>query len=90
MNQKVKTNNIFSTCNGILMYGERVVIPAVLTKKILKDFNTGHPIMNRMKALMRSYVYWPGMDKDIENMMKSCKSCASVAKVPPIKFNPWP
>ena len=24
MNQKVKTNNIFSTCNSILMYGERV------------------------------------------------------------------
>ena len=25
------------------------------------------------------------MDKDIENMVKSGKSCA-----PPIKFNPWP
>ncbi len=33
MNQKVKTNNIFSTCGSILMYGERVVIPAILTKK---------------------------------------------------------
>ena len=42
MNQKVKTNNIFSTYNGILMYGERVVIPEILTKKILKDFHTGH------------------------------------------------
>ena len=31
MNQKVKTIDKFSTCNGILMYGERVVIPAVLT-----------------------------------------------------------
>ena len=90
MNQKVKTNNIFSSCIGILMYRERVVIPAVLTKKILKDFYTGHPGMSRMKALMRSYVYWPGMDKDIENMVKSCKSCASVAKAPPIKFNCWP
>ena len=87
MNQKVKTNNIFLTCNGILMYRERVVIPAVLTKKILKDFYTRHPGMSRMKALMRSYVYWPGMDKDIENMVKSCKSCASVAKAPPIKFS---
>ena len=90
MNQKDKANNIFSTCNGILMYGERVVIPTVLTKKILKDFHIGHPEMSRVKALMRSYVYEPGMDKDIENMMKSSKSCASVAKAPPIKFNPWP
>ena len=43
-----------------------------------------------MKALMRSYVYWPGMDKNIENMVKSGKRCASVAKAPPIKFNRWP
>ena len=64
MNQKVKTNNIFSTCNDILMYGEQVVIPAVLTKKILKDFRTGH------LGMSRSYVYWPGMDKDIEIMVK--------------------
>ena len=90
MNQKVKTNNIFSTCNGILMYGERVVIPAVFTKKILKYFHIGLPGMSRMKAPMRSYVYWPGMNKDIENMVKSCKSCASVAKEPPIKFYSWP
>ena len=39
---------------------------------------------------MWSYVYWLGMDKDIENMVKSCRSCASVAKAPPIKFNPMP
>ena len=89
MNQKIKTNNIFSTCNGILMHGEQVVIPAVLTKKILKDFHTGHPRMSRMKALTRSYIYWLDMDKNIENMVKSCKSCASVAKAPPIGFKPW-
>ena len=90
MNQKVKTNNIFSTWNGILMYGERVVIPTVSTKKILKHFHTGHPGMIRLKALMRSYVYWPGMDKDTENIVESCRSCASVTKAPPIKFNSWP
>ena len=42
MNEKVKRNNILSTCHGILMYGELVVIPAVLTKTILKDFHTEH------------------------------------------------
>ena len=90
MNHKVKTNVIFSMFNGILVYGEWVVIPAVLAKKILKDFHTGHLGMSRMKALMQNYVYWPGMDKDIKNMVKSCKSCALVAKAPPIKVNPWP
>ena len=67
-----------------------MVIPAVLTKQILKDFHTGLPGMTRMKTLMRSYVYWLSMDKDIEIMVKSCKSCTSIAKAPPIKFNSWP
>ena len=43
MNQKVKTNYIFSMCNSILMHEELVVISAVLTKKIFKDFHPGHP-----------------------------------------------
>ena len=76
MNQKVKTNNIFATCNGILMYEKRVVIPAVLTKKILKDFHIGQLGMSRMKAPVSSYIYWPGIDKDIEKhveiMQKLC------------------
>ena len=50
--------------NNKLLYEDWVVIPAVLTKKILKDFYTGHPGISRMKALMRSYVYWYGMDKE--------------------------
>ena len=39
---------------------------------------------------MRSYVYWPNMDKDIENVIKSCKGCALAAKAPPIKYSPLP
>ena len=51
-----------------------------LMRKILKDFHTGHPGIIRMKALMRSYIYWPTKDKDIENMLKSYKSCAFYSK----------
>ena len=88
MNQKNKVNNIFAICNGILMYRDRMVVPAVLTRKILRDFHTRHPGICRMKVLMWSYVYWQGMDKDIEDMVKMCKSCALVAKAPSIKVNP--
>ena len=85
--KKNKGNNIFSVCNGIFLYGDWVVIPAILTKKILKDFHIEHPGILRMKALMRSYIYWYGMDKEMENLVKTCKNCALVAKAPPVKFN---
>ena len=66
------------------------MIPSTLQKRALKDFHAGHPGSNRMKSLMRSFVYWPNMDKDIENVAKLCKGCALAAKASPIKFNSWP
>ena len=56
--------NYYSICNGILMYAERVVVLLSLQKRILSEFHKGHPGMTRMKSLMRSYVFWLGMDKN--------------------------
>jgi len=28
-----------------------------------------------MKALARSYFWWPGLDRDIEEITKTCKEC---------------
>ncbi|XP_065075857.1 uncharacterized protein K02A2.6-like [Ochlerotatus camptorhynchus] len=39
-----------------------------------------------MKALARSYVYWPGIDSDIERTAKSYPECARYAAAPP-KFS---
>ncbi|XP_019531013.3 uncharacterized protein K02A2.6-like [Aedes albopictus] len=44
-----------------------------------------------MKAIARSYVYWPSVDKDIVDYVKSCRHCASAAKSPPkVAPVPWP
>ena len=66
------------------------MIPSTLQKRILKDFHASHSAITRIKSLMSSFVYWPNMDKDIENTVKLCKSCALTAKAPPVKFNPGP
>ena len=34
-----------------------------------------HPGIVRMKSLARSYVWWPGIDKDLENCSKGCPAC---------------
>ena len=69
--QHISSN--FSPCDEVLMYSERVIIPQKLQKRILKYFHVGHPGKNRMKSLMRSYVYWPKMDQDIVNIVSTCK-----------------
>ena len=31
-----------------------------------------------MKALARSYIWWPKMDKDIERLVKKCRVCREI------------
>ena len=84
-----KVPEVFSLCDNVLLYSERVVIPKKLQNRIFSDFHTGHPRINRMKSLMRSYVYWPKMD-NILDMIEKCKGCALAAKVHPTTFKTWP
>ena len=47
----------------------------------------------RMKAMARSYLWWPGMDIDIESVAKSCVLCKAVKSTPreaPLYTWVWP
>ena len=82
-----KVPEVFSQCDNVRLYSERVIIPKKLQNRILRDFHAGHPGINRMKSLMRSYLYWLKMDNDITDMIEECKSCALAAKAPPLLPN---
>uniref|UniRef100_A0A914HFX2 RNA-directed DNA polymerase n=1 Tax=Globodera rostochiensis TaxID=31243 RepID=A0A914HFX2_GLORO len=74
-----------------LLYAGRVVIPASLQKEVLQQLHRGHPGIKRMKNLARQYVYWPGMDRQIEDLVRSCQPCASEAKAPgKTLLHSWP
>ena len=73
-----------------LLWGTRVIIPNKLYSTVLDELHTGHPGIVRMKAIARSYVWWPGLDKAIENQVKSCKPCQTVKQSPPkAPLHPW-
>ncbi|KXJ80988.1 hypothetical protein RP20_CCG022284 [Aedes albopictus] len=79
------------------MLSDRVVIPDTLRTAVLKQLHAGHPGMERMKGIARSYVFWPNIDVDIEDYVRRCPRCAAVAKSPgkttlsswPIPMQPW-
>ncbi|XP_040157579.1 uncharacterized protein K02A2.6-like [Anopheles arabiensis] len=72
-----------SAVNNCILFGERVVIPKLLQKQCLSQIHHGHPGIQRMKALARSYMYWPSMDRDITEWVNSCHACQAAAKSPP-------
>ena len=43
-----------------------------------------------MKSLVRSYVWWPQIDAEIETIAKGCESCLLAANNPtPTPTHPW-
>lgn len=61
--------------DGLLMKEEKMVLPASLRAQAIKLAHFSHPGMTTMKFLLRQGVWWPGIDKDIEDFVKSCPEC---------------
>ncbi|XP_030621125.1 uncharacterized protein K02A2.6-like [Chanos chanos] len=79
-----------SVCQGTLMCGSRVVVPSKLRSRVLENLHEGHLGTVKMKSLARSYVWWPGIDKQIEDLTKGCSGCHRVQNAPPqAPLHPW-
>lgn len=78
---------------GCLLWGSRVVVPPALRPQLLKELHVGHPGVVRMKAMARSYIWWRGMDAQVEEQAKRCSTCQRNQKSPalsPLHTWPWP
>ena len=75
--------------NGCLMWGDRVVIPKIYRKYVLKTLHRSHPGIVKMKSLARGLVWWPGIDLDIEHTVKSCWECSINADEKTKIFKSW-
>ncbi|XP_039762474.1 uncharacterized protein K02A2.6-like [Pararge aegeria] len=76
--------------NGCLMWGCRVVVPRALRPAVLAELHGSHLGMVKCKGLARSFVFWPGLDNDLERMCSACRTCGEVADLPPkAPVVPW-
>ncbi|XP_039887198.1 uncharacterized protein K02A2.6-like [Simochromis diagramma] len=79
-----------SVRDGCVLWGARVIIPTKGRDKILKLLHQTHTGMSKMKGLARSYVWWPGMDENIEREVQACEECQKHSKSPPTApLHPW-
>jgi len=67
---------------GCVILGYKVVIPSKSRKQILDELHSTHLGIVKIKALARSYVWWPKIDVHVENVVKSCNYCMQLRQDP--------
>lgn len=78
---------------GCLMWGHRMIVPESLRAAILKELHSTHMGVVKMKSTARGFIYWPGMDSDIERISQTCHECIAMRNEPPksaLHSWPWP
>ena len=75
------------------MRQSRLVVPNFLEDKIVALAHIGHQGIVKCKQFLRERVWFKGMDKKVEDMVKGCMSCQLVTPVPaatPLKMSTIP
>ena len=67
--------NELSVCNNLLIRGDRVVIPPTLQRDVVEKLHSGHQGTTKCRERAKHSVWWPGITKDIENIVSDCTMC---------------
>ena len=63
--------------DGIVLRGDRIVVPAKLRHKMVEIAHEGHQGQVRTKELLRAHVWFPGMDSQCDKFVSTCIACKS-------------
>jgi hypothetical protein len=77
----------------ILVRGTRIVLPFSLWNRAVETAHEGHQGMAKTKALLRTKIWFPGMDRMVERAVTQCTACQVVTdlhKREPLKMSPLP
>ena len=69
------------------------MIPSKLRKRVIELAHEGHQGVVKTKQRVRTKVWWPKIDKDVESKCRSCHGCQLVGlptPPEPIKSSPFP
>lgn len=66
------------------------MVPSSCRERILELLHGCHLGIVRMKQMARRYVYWRGMDDDVERFVRGCRACSVTARAVTKEFTRWP
>lgn len=89
--------NRLSSSKGLLLHGDRIVIPHSMRGDILQRLHDGHQGINKCRKRAHMSVWWPGLDDEIQELVTKCPECMQTKptqrKEPlmttPLPLRPW-
>ena len=61
--------------DGVILRGERLVIPASLRKQMKNKLHSSHMGTESCLRRAREYIFWPGMSAEIKQQVEACEIC---------------
>ena len=71
-------NKISCTQDGILLRDQRIIVPVKLRPRIIELAHAGHQGIVKTKALIKSRVWFPGIDNQVEQVVTTCRVCQAL------------
>ena len=63
--------------------GHRFIVPESMQEYMLSQVHEGHFGMDKCKIRMSNCCYWPGVNRQIEEMIRNCPTCLQFAPAKP-------
>jgi hypothetical protein len=77
----------------LILRGSRIIIPKSLRHQVLEVAHEGHTGIVGTKRYLRTRVWWPGLDGDVERYIRQCHECQLTGKTidrPPVRVTELP
>lgn len=91
--RQVSSELTTSHTSDIILRGTRIIIPTALQDRVLQLAHEGHQGIVKTKALLRTKVWFPDIDRKAEAVVRSCLACQAntpVAYTEPLKMSVLP
>lgn len=73
-----------SIAGDLLLYKDRMVIPINARRKILQLLHISHSGIYKTKKLAQQLYFWPGINRDIKEMIDACSVCQELQPSQPL------
>ena len=61
--------------DGLILHGDRVVIPKTLGKEMIEDLHAAHQGIESSLRIARESIYWPNMNSEVKDYISRCEIC---------------